>query len=258
LPCFTSLLCLLWPAVCLVCVSSGCGFLSRGALSVSGVALGPARLRLPVGCWVSVSVGVGFLVPVAPFRPVWPFQGVEQVFDLLIRTRVSNKCSKVKVEAFLANLSEFSTESDRISTESSLSVEPNLNRISESLSLTFEPNPNRISKSSQDFILLVACSLGVRCRICELGLVDCWGLLVSSGQLGMGHLFSCLRCIGGSKGLSLGLAWHAFCSLLSTGLSLFFFLHAWLLAFAQSSSGESHSGMRLWSAFHNLGKVLRT
>jgi hypothetical protein len=207
---------------------------------------------------VSVSVGVGCRVPVALFRPVWPFQGVEQVFDLLIRTSVSNKCSKVKVEAFLANLSEFPTESDRISTESLLSVEPNLDRISESLSLTVEPNPNRISKSSQDFILLAACSLGERCRIYELVLVDCWGLLVSSGQLGMGHLFSCPRCIGGSKGLSLGPAWHAFCSPLRTGLFLFFFRLAWLLAFAQSLSGEFHNEKRLWSAFHNLGKVLRT
>ncbi len=151
MPCFTSLLCLLCPAVALVCPCSGCGSLSRGALSVSSEGLGPARLRLSVGCAVSASVGVGCGVPVAPFRPVWPFQGVEQVFDLLVRTSVSNKCSKVKVEAFLANLSEFSTESDRISTESSLSVEPNLDRISESLSLTVEPNPNRISKSSQGF-----------------------------------------------------------------------------------------------------------
>jgi hypothetical protein len=136
-----------WP----VCLFGGCALLSRGALSVSSEGLGPARLRLPVGCAVSVSVGVGCRVPVAPFRPVWPFQGVEQVFDLLIRTSVSNKCSKVKVEAFLANLSEFSTESDRISTESSLSVEPNLDRISESLSLIVQPNPNRISRSSQEF-----------------------------------------------------------------------------------------------------------
>jgi hypothetical protein len=90
------------------------------------------------------------------------------------------------------------------------------------------------------------------------GLVGCSGLLVSSGQLGMGHLFSCLRCIGGSIGLSLEPAWHAFCSLLRTDLFLFFFRHAWLLAFAQSLSGESHSGMRLWSAFHNLGRVLHT
>jgi hypothetical protein len=151
LPCFTSLLCLLWSAVFPACLSRGCALLSRGALSVSSEGLGPARLRLSVGCGVSVSVGFGCRVPVAPFRPVWPFQGVEQVFNLLIRTSVSNKCSKVKVEAFLANLSEFSTESDRISTESSLSVEPNLDRISESLSLTFEPNPNRISRSSQEF-----------------------------------------------------------------------------------------------------------
>lgn len=89
-------------------------------------------------------------------------------------------------------------------------------------------------------------------------LVDCWGLLVSSGQLGMGHLFSCPRCIGGSKGLSLGPALHAFYSLLRTGLFLFFFRLAWLLAFAQSLSGESRSVSRLWLAFHNLGKVLRT
>jgi hypothetical protein len=88
--------------------------------------------------------------------------------------------------------------------------------------------------------------------------VDCWGLLVSSDQPGMGHLFSCPRCIGGSKGLSLGLAWHAFYSLLRIDQFLFFFRHAWLLAFAQSLSGESRSGMRLWSAFHNLGKVLHT
>jgi hypothetical protein len=88
--------------------------------------------------------------------------------------------------------------------------------------------------------------------------VDYWGLLVSSGQLGKDHLFSCPRCIGGSKGLSLEPAWHAFYNLLRTDLFLFFFQHAWLLAFAQSLSGESHSGMRLWSAFHNLGRVLRT
>ena len=113
-------------------------------------------------------------------------------------------------------------------------------------------------KSSQDFILLVACSLGERCRICELGLVGCWGLLVSSGQLGTGHLFSCPRCIGDKTRLSLGPAWHAFCSLQRIDLSLVFSQHAWLLASAQSLSDESHSGMRLWSAFHNLGKVLRT
>jgi hypothetical protein len=115
-----------------------------------------------------------------------------------------------------------------------------------------------MSESVKDFILLAACFLGVRCRICELELVDCWGLLVSSGQLGMGHLFSCPRCIGGSKGLSLEHAWHAFCSLLRIALFLFFFQHAWLLIFAQSLSGESHNGMRLWSAFHNLGRVLHT
>ncbi len=152
----------------------------------------------------------------------------------------------------------FQPNLDRILTESQTESQPNPDRMSESLSLTFEPNPNRIWKSVKDFILLAACSLGVRCRIYVLGLVDCWGLLVSSGQLGMGHLFSCPRCIDGSKGLSLGPAWHAFCSLLRTDLFLFFFQHAWLLVFAQSLSGESHSGMRLWSAFHNLGRVLHT
>ena len=111
LPCFTSLLCLLWPAVFPVCLFRGCAFLSRGALSVSGEALGPACLRLPVGCAVSVSVAVCLLRRLALSGPVWPSQGVEQVFDMLIRTSVSNKCSKVKVEAFLANLSEFPTES---------------------------------------------------------------------------------------------------------------------------------------------------
>jgi hypothetical protein len=85
----------------------------------------------------------------------------EQVFETSVRL------------GFCDCLSEFPTESDRISTESQLSVEPNLDRISESLSLTFEPNPNRILKSSQDFILLAACCLGVRCKICELELVDC-------------------------------------------------------------------------------------
>ena len=165
LPCFTSLLCLLWPAVCLVCVSSGCGFLSRGALSVSGVALGPARLRLPVGCAVSVAVCLSRCL--APSG----------------RLRVSNRCSICPfVQVFRTgvrrwflgiSLSEFLTESDRIWTESSLSVEPNLDRISESLSLSVQPNPNRISKSNQDFILSAACSLGERCRIYELALVDC-------------------------------------------------------------------------------------
>jgi hypothetical protein len=72
LPCFTSLLCLLCPAVALVCPCSGCGSLSRGALSVSGEALGPARFRLPVGCAVSLSVVVGCRLPVAPSGPVWP------------------------------------------------------------------------------------------------------------------------------------------------------------------------------------------
>jgi hypothetical protein len=67
----------------------------------------------------------------------------------------------------------FQPNPDRISTESSLLVEPNLDRISESLSLTVEPNPNRILKSVKDFIFLAACSLGVRCRIYELGLTDC-------------------------------------------------------------------------------------
>jgi hypothetical protein len=152
----------------------------------------------------------------------------------------------------------FQPNPDRILTESRTESQPNLDRILESLSLTFEPNPDRIWKSVKDFILLAACSLGVRCRICELELVHCWGLLVSSGQLGMGHLSSCPHCIGGSKALSLEPAWHAFCNLLRTGLFLFFFRHAWLLTFAQSLSGESHSGKRLWSAFHNLGKVLHT
>ena len=78
---FTSLLCLLWPAVFPVCPSSGCGFLSRSALSVSGVWLGFARFRLPVGCAVSVSVGVGCRVPVAPSGPVCVCLSVEQVFD---------------------------------------------------------------------------------------------------------------------------------------------------------------------------------
>ena len=170
----------------------------------------------------------------------------EQIFETLVRV------------AFWPCLAEFPTESDRILTESQTDSQPNLDRISEFLSLTVQPNPNRISKSVKDFILLAACSLGERCTICELGLVDCWGLLVSSGQLGMGHLFSCPRCIGGSKGLTLVPALHAFCNLLRTGLFLFFFRHAWLLAFAQSLFDESHNGMRLWSAFHNLGKVLHT
>jgi hypothetical protein len=181
------------------------------------------------------------------------------VFDKRIRTSVRNKCTRVKTATFSGRFCQnFQPNPDRISTESSLSVKPNLDRISESLSLTFEPNPNRISKSVKDFILLAACSLGVRCRICELVLVGCWGLLVSSGQPERGHLSSCPRCIGGSKGLSLEPAWHAFYSLLRTDLFLFFFRHAWLLVFAQSLSGESHSGMRLWSAFHNLGRVLHT
>ena len=90
LPCFTSLLCLIWPAVCPVCPSRGCAFSSRGALFVSGREVGPACFRLPVGCAVSVSVGVGCGVPVAPSCPVWPSQVVEQVFDL----RHSNKFSK--------------------------------------------------------------------------------------------------------------------------------------------------------------------
>jgi hypothetical protein len=93
LPCFTSLLCAVWPAVFPVCLSNCRAFLSRGALSVSNEARRPARLRLPVGC--GVSVGVGCRVPVAPSGPVWPSHGVEQVFDLPIRTSVSNKCSKV-------------------------------------------------------------------------------------------------------------------------------------------------------------------
>jgi hypothetical protein len=170
----------------------------------------------------------------------------EQIFETLVRV------------AFWPCLSEFPTESDRILTESRTKSQPNLDRISESLSLTVQPNPNRIWKSVKDFILLAACSLGVRCKIYVLALVGCWGLLVSNGRPGMGHLFSCPRCIGDSKGLSLGPAWHAFCSLLRTGLFLFFFRHAWLLAFAQSLSDESHSVIHLWSAFHNLGKVLHT
>ncbi len=247
LPCFTSLLCAVLPAVFPAFLSRGCAFLLRGALSVSGVALGPARLRLPVRCAVSVFVGVGCRVPVGPSGPVCTSQNVEQLSDPPIRTSVSNKCSKVKTATFLAfSCQNFQPNPDRISTESSLTVEPNLDRISESLWLTFEPNPNQMFESVKIFILLAACSLGVRCRICELGPVDCWGLLVSSGQPGMGHLFSCPRCIGGSKGLSLGPAWHAFCNLLRTGLFLFFFRHAWLLTFAQSLSGESHSVIRLW------------
>jgi hypothetical protein len=170
----------------------------------------------------------------------------EQIFKTLVRV------------VFWPCLAEFPTESDRILTESQTESQPNLDRISESLSMIVQPNLNRIRKSVKDFILLAACSLGVRCRIYELVLVDCWGLLVSSGQPETGHLSSYPRCIGGSKGLSLEPAWHAFCSLLRTGLFLFFFRHAWLLTFAQSLSDESHSGKRLWSIFRNLGRVLRT
>ena len=53
--------------------------------------------------------------------------------------------------------------------------------------------------------------------------MGCWGLLVSSGQLGMGHLFSCPHCIGDRTRLSLEPALHAFCSLLRIDLFLFFF-----------------------------------
>jgi hypothetical protein len=106
LPCSTSLLCAVWPAVFPACLSRGCAFLSRGALSVSGVAVGLARLRLPVGCAVSVSVGVGCRVPVALSGPVWPSQGFEQVFDLLIRTSVSNRCSSVFFGYFPVRISD--------------------------------------------------------------------------------------------------------------------------------------------------------
>jgi hypothetical protein len=150
--CFTSLLCAVWPAVFPVCLFRGCAFLSRGALSVSGVAVGPARVCLPIGCAVSVSVAVGCRVPVAPSGPVWPSQGVEQVFDLSIRTSVSNNCSKVKTATFSGlSCQNFQPNPDRISNRVLTESQPNLDRISESVSLTVEPNPNRISKSSQRF-----------------------------------------------------------------------------------------------------------
>jgi hypothetical protein len=118
----------------------------------------------------AVSVGVGCRVPVAPSGPVWPSQDVEQVFDLPIRTSVSNKCSKVVFGSVWEN---FQPNPDRILTESRTESQPNLDRISEFLSLTVQPNPNRILKSVKDFILLAACFLGVRCRIYEQGLMGC-------------------------------------------------------------------------------------
>jgi hypothetical protein len=148
LPCFTSLLCPIWPAVCPVSPSSGCGFLSRGGLSVSGVWLRSALFRLSVGCAVSVSVGVGCRVYVAPSGFVWPCQGVEQVFDLPIRTSVSNKCSKVKTATFSGlSCQNFQPNPDRILTESSTESQPNLDRILESFWLSVQPNPNRMFES---------------------------------------------------------------------------------------------------------------
>jgi hypothetical protein len=73
-----------------VCLFQGLRFL----------ALGSARLRLPVGCVVSVFVGVGCRVPVAPSGPVCPFLDLGQVFDCPIRTSVPNKCSKEKKGVF--------------------------------------------------------------------------------------------------------------------------------------------------------------
>ena len=138
-----------------VCLSRVSAFLSGGALSVSGDALGPARLRLPVRCAVSLSVGVGCRVPVAPSGRVWPSQGVEQVFDLLIRTSVSNKCSKVKTATFSGvSCQNFQPNPDRILTESRTESQPNLDRILESLWLSVQPNlePNLEVKSGFYFV----------------------------------------------------------------------------------------------------------
>jgi hypothetical protein len=88
--------------------------------------------------------------------------------------------------------------------------------------------------------------------------MDCSGLLVSSGQLGMGHLFSCPRCIGDSKGLTLGLVLLWLCSYQSIDLSLVFFQLAWHPAFVPAFSGEFRIVTAPQLIFHNLGKVLRT
>jgi hypothetical protein len=103
-------------------------------------------------------------------RGVAGCRSVEQVSD----PRLSNKFSKQVFEWLFGPVwQNFQPNPDRILTESQTESQPNLDRISESLSLTVEPNPNRILKQSQDFILLAACSLGVRCRIYELVLVGC-------------------------------------------------------------------------------------
>jgi len=84
----------------------------RGALSLFQglrfVALDPARLRLAIGCAVSVSVGVGCRVPVGPSRPVWLSYKctngpLEQVFGTGVREKNRH--------FFGAFLSKFPTES---------------------------------------------------------------------------------------------------------------------------------------------------
>ena len=87
----------------------------RGALCLFRacrfLALGLACFRVCRGCAVSVSVGVGCRVS----GPVCQGFDLEQVFDLPIRTSVSNKCSKEKTvtfsgyscQNFQPNLTEF-------------------------------------------------------------------------------------------------------------------------------------------------------
>jgi hypothetical protein len=154
-------------------------------------ALSPARLRVSVGCalprFLALSVclrvarlsrglpGPGADLPrvgrVRQGRPVCRTgvrgggqargAGFEQVFEKKSATFSAFFCQN------------FQPNPDRISNRILTESQPNLDRISESLWLTFEPNPNRISRSVKDFILLAACSLGVRCRIYVLALVDC-------------------------------------------------------------------------------------
>ena len=179
-----------------MCQACGCAFLSRGALCVSGVCVCLPSAR-PFACVLSLRL-VAPCGPVRLCQCVPGFrgacqgqaricgrvsgvsggggQGVGQVFEGAARARgqTFEQVFEKKTDPFLALFCQnFQPNPDRILNRIRTESQPNLDRISESLSLIVEPNPNRMSKPSQDFILLTACCLGGRCRICEQGLMGC-------------------------------------------------------------------------------------
>jgi hypothetical protein len=127
-PCFTSLLCLPCRAFVPVSLSSRVAFLSRGAVSVSGVLVFCPRAspRPCVAVAPSRSVGVGCRVAVSVFGSVWPL-----AFRTSVRFAHSYKCFEQVFERgfwvflcqnFQPNLTEFGPNpksfSNRILTES--------------------------------------------------------------------------------------------------------------------------------------------